>query len=171
MAQAGCGFYSAREFKLDLLPQDVLRAGVELGRASLAREHRNPQALFMLWKGIAAYMRHSRKRYLFGCCSLTSQDPSEGLRVMRTLKSLGHVHPTLDAPAQSGFECDSDAVADDDFEASHIPRLFRVYLHYGAKVCSPPAIDRDFKTIDFLVVFDLESMDGMSRAFFGAWGR
>ena len=38
------------------------------------------------------------------------------------------------------------------------PRLFRTYLRYGAKVCSPPAIDRRFKTIDFLVLFDIARM-------------
>jgi putative hemolysin len=38
------------------------------------------------------------------------------------------------------------------------PRLFRTYLRYGAKVCSPPAIDRRFKTIDFLVLFDIAQM-------------
>jgi putative hemolysin len=28
----------------------------------------------------------------------------------------------------------------------------------GAKICGPPAIDREFKTIDFLTLMDLETL-------------
>jgi putative hemolysin len=35
------------------------------------------------------------------------------------------------------------------------PRLFRAYLDISAKLCGPPAIDREFKTIDFLTLIDL----------------
>ena len=43
-----------------------------------------------------------------------------------------------------------------------LPRLFSTYLGIGAKVCSPPAIDRRFKTIDFLVMLDIRS-DGLKN--------
>jgi putative hemolysin len=39
-----------------------------------------------------------------------------------------------------------------------IPRLIRLYLDYGARMCSEPALDRDFKTIDFLALFDLQDL-------------
>src|SRR2546423_3419199 len=73
MAGAGGGFYSAGEFDLARLPLDVLASAVEIGRACIAREHRNKQVLFLLWQGLAAYMTHKEKRFFFGCCSLTSQ--------------------------------------------------------------------------------------------------
>jgi len=31
-------------------------------------------------------------------------------------------------------------------------------LAVGAKICGPPAIDREFKTIDFLTLLDLEAL-------------
>ena len=34
------------------------------------------------------------------------------------------------------------------------PKLLRAYLSVGAKICGPPAIDREFKTIDFLTILD-----------------
>ena len=40
-----------------------------------------------------------------------------------------------------------------------IPPLFKVYLDMGAKVCSEPAIDREFGVIDFLIVLDVENLD------------
>jgi putative hemolysin len=90
---ASRGFYSAEEFDLSLLPAGVLENSVELGRACVAQGHRNTQVLFLLWKGIAAYVAYHRKRYLFGCCSLTSQDPAEGHRLFHFLKKSGHLHP------------------------------------------------------------------------------
>jgi putative hemolysin len=36
------------------------------------------------------------------------------------------------------------------------PRLFRAYLDVSARLCGPPAIDREFKTIDFLTLIDLQ---------------
>jgi putative hemolysin len=39
-----------------------------------------------------------------------------------------------------------------------MPKLLRAYLAVGAKICGPPAIDREFKTIDFLTLMDLETL-------------
>jgi len=36
-------------------------------------------------------------------------------------------------------------------------------LSVGAKICGPPALDRSFKTIDFLTLLDLESMPLLVR--------
>lgn len=165
---AAKGFYSAREFDFSHLPADVLLDAVELGRACVAQSHRNAQVLFLLWKGLAAYVIANRKRYLFGCCSLTSQDMCEGRRVFEMLKESGQLHPTLCVLPRAGFECYTDDLSFDQAEAN-IPRLFRTYLRFGARVCGPPAIDRLFKTIDFLVLFDVEEMaEQWRKVFFGA---
>ncbi|MEN3333598.1 MAG: hypothetical protein V7641_2963 [Blastocatellia bacterium] len=166
---AAKGFYSAGEFDLSHLPAEVLLDAVELGRACVARSHRNAQVLFLLWKGLAVYVLANRKRYLFGCCSLTSQDMSEGQHVFESLKASGHLHPALRVLPRAGFECDTHAASLDTAAQVHIPKLFRTYLRFGARVCGPPAIDRLFKTIDFLVLFDVEEMaEQWRRAFFGA---
>jgi len=39
-----------------------------------------------------------------------------------------------------------------------VPKLLMAYLSIGAKICGPPAIDREFKTIDFLTLLDLDSL-------------
>jgi putative hemolysin len=158
MAAAGGGFYTGAEFDLSRLPSDLLAEGIELGRACIAQSHRNTQVLFLLWKGLATYVSYKRKRYLFGCCSLTSQDENEGRRVMELLKTQGHLHPNLFAPPNPGYECEAKDLTLVEAENVKLPRLFRTYLRYGAKVCSPPAIDRQFKTIDFLVLFDIAQM-------------
>ena len=179
IASAGTGFYSSREFDLSQLPQGVLENSVELGRACIAKDHRNTHVLFLLWKGIAAYVAHNQKRYLFGCCSLTSQDPCEGNRVFDYLKANGHLHEQFSVSPEAGLECVCAATAGKSklpwlAERSRssdvvLPKLFKIYLRFGAKVCGPPAIDREFKTIDFLVIFDVDGMDQRTHSLlFGA---
>lgn len=169
MAAAHEGFYSTGEFRIEQLPDEVLEQAVEVGRACVAREHRNRMVLFLLWKGLAAYMRSVRKRFLFGCCSLTSQDPVVGKLAMQTLEADGRVHPEIRLPAQPGWACYEEGFeipAERRGERFELPRLFRTYLRYGARVVSEPALDREFKTIDYLVLFDLERLDPASRAMF-----
>jgi len=51
-------------------------------------------------------------------------------------------------------------------EMPKIPKLLRAYLSLGAKVCGPPALDRHFKTIDFLTLMDLDNLTPATRARF-----
>jgi putative hemolysin len=169
MAEKYGGFYSIDEFELDRMPSSVVSNAVEVGRACVHRDFRNRHVLFLLWRGLAAYMEKNRKRYLFGCCSLTSQDPAEGRRVMEYLLAEGHVHDGFQIHPQPGWECydpaDPPPLPPTD-ERVVLPQLFRIYLRYGAKVCGPPAIDRFFKTIDYLVVLDIEDLDDDARKTF-----
>jgi len=157
MADVAGGFYSAGEYRVEGFPSQVLNEAVEIGRACIAREHRNTQVLFLLWQGLAVYLMRNRKRYFFGCCSLTSQDEAEGWRVFRYLEEKKYTHPTLLVKAKRECKCAEASFA--DVTEVKIPRLFKTYLRFGAKVCSEPAIDREFKTIDFLVIFDAHNMD------------
>ena len=166
MAAAGHGFYSAGEFDLSHLPNDVVLNALELGRACIAPAHRQTNVLYLLWKGLAAYALQARKRYLFGCCSLTSQDEGAGWDVMRQLRLGGYLHPEWMVPSQPGFACEREA--DELLPETKIPKLFRTYLRFGAKVCSPPTIDRAFKTIDYFVLMDCHQLSPAAyQMFFG----
>jgi putative hemolysin len=160
MAQQTHGFYTETEFDLSTLPREVLRESMEIGRACVDRNHRNTRVLFLLWKGLAMYATFNRKRYLFGCCSLTSQDCTEGKRAMRQLKRDGHIHETLIVVPRPEFACnDKDFHSPETDDELELPRLFGTYLKIGAKICGEPVIDRQFKTIDFFVIFDVKAMD------------
>ena len=132
---------------------------MELGRACVAKAHRSTQVLFLLWKGLASYVAMNRKRYLFGCSSLTSQDAQEAKALERYLLKYDHFHPSIRIHARPGFECYPDGFTPDPSKRVKVPPLFRTYLRHGAKVCSEAAIDREFKTIDFLILFDVDAMD------------
>lgn len=164
--RSGLGFYTHQEFCLEEFPREVLSNAVELGRACIAEEHRNGSALFALWRGLAAYILWSGKDYLFGCCSLTSQDPRDGRRMQRYLQRGGFEHQTLRVAPKPGFECGLASAADDD--PPKVPTLFGTYLRFGAKTCGPPAIDRDFQTIDFLILLNVSRLPLRVRTLFFA---
>jgi putative hemolysin len=166
MAASGAGFYSNDEFDLEGLPLDVRQEAVEIGRASVALPYRNRQVLFLLWKGLAQYLSFNRKRYFFGCCSITSQDTAEGLAVHRHIEASGLVHPSLQVSCRPGFECQPVEGAPPFEGQATIPPLFKLYLRYGSRVVSPPVLDREFKTIDWLVLFDFEDLAPHSRKLF-----
>ncbi len=168
MAAANDGFYSAREFDLSGFPLPMLDAVVEVGRACIAREHRSRRVLHLLWRGLAQYLTWTGKHYLFGCCSLATLDGRIGNQVHTQLVADGHLHGGVMAWPLPGLECGLHDHGDTGAEPFEIPPLFQSYLNLGAKICGPPAVDRAFKTIDFLVVLDVRDLDPhVYRSFFG----
>ncbi len=166
MARSQGGFYSEQEFDFSEFPEEVVRGAAEIGRACVAKEHRNGRVLHLLWRGLAAYLTWNRKHYLFGCCSLTTQDPALGIAAHRHLEVIGAVHPTLRAHPRPECRCQLGDQSRTQ-PAPHVPALFQTYLALGAKVCGPPAMDRKFKTIDWLVILDTETIDPAThRTFF-----
>jgi putative hemolysin len=166
MAARHAGFYSAGEYHLEDLGEEVLNDSVEIGRACVHVEHRKQRVLFGLWKGLAGYIEHTGRRYLFGCCSLTSQDPHEAREVLEFLRAHGHLHPTVHVRALPSFACvDSDSTPI-DISRVNLPKLFNTYLRFSARVCSEPALDREFKTIDYLVLMDTATLPEATRQMF-----
>lgn len=155
-AEAGCGFYSATEYDLSVLSEELLDGIVELGRACTSARHRNPAVIQLLWRGMLAYLRHNERRYFFGCSSLTSQDPALGLATHEYLAAKGFAHPSIEVQPLPGYACITDGPIP---RRVKIPKLFAMYLRQGATVCSGPALDRFFGTIDFLTLFDTEAVD------------
>jgi putative hemolysin len=153
-AAANLGFYSSQEF--DLFALEPLRPQlVELGRACVHIRHRNLAVLALLWKGIAAYARERGGRYLIGCSSLSSTDAKVGASAYSHLMRRHLVDEPFQIRPQAGWECPMDQLAE---ETPKIPRLLTAYLSFGAKICGQPAIDREFRTIDFFTLLDLEAL-------------
>ncbi len=166
MARMHGGFYTNEEFCLDQFPEAVINDAVEVGRACVAKPYRNSRVLFLLWKGLGLYLLFNRKRYLFGCCSLTSQDPAEARRMMDHLVEHGHTHPQYFVDPRPDWVCYADDAPAPAPAPVTVPKLFALYLKYGAKVCSKPALDRQFKTIDYLVLSDLADLGEHTRELF-----
>jgi putative hemolysin len=153
-AAANRGYYSAQEF--DLAPFEPVRGElIELGRACVHKQHRNLAVVGLLWRGIAAYAREHGARYLIGCSSLTSQDPVEGATMYRELQRKHLPEPQWRTRPLPEVACPLDRVAE---APPQVPKLLATYLAIGAKICGPPAIDREFRTIDFLTFLDIVAL-------------
>jgi putative hemolysin len=175
LAAANLGYYSQREF--DFTPYEPFRCEmIELGRACVHARHRSLNVLRLLWRGIAIYAVERRSRFLIGCSSLTSQDPMEGTAMYRKLQGY-LVQPSLRTKPRADFVVagGDDASSGLDVTARQpgstppatpappatagaSSKLLHAYLAIGAKICGPPAIDREFGTIDFLTLLDLHSL-------------
>ena len=172
------GYYSEQEF--NFTPYEVLRPGIlELGRASIDREHRTPEVLTLLWRGIAQYATDMGLRYLIGCSSLTSQDPAEGWQMYRQLEHY-RVMPEFATEPTAAYACpieEEGAYAQSSAQEStsaaepaeaekaqvKVPKLLKTYLAIGARIGAPPAWDRAFGTIDFLTLLDLKTISPSAR--------
>lgn len=146
------GYYSAREF--EFAPFEPVRAQlVELGRACVHAQHRNFAVLNLLWGGIADYARTRGARWLLGCSSLTARDAAVGAAAWQRLQP-HWAEPRFRTVPTAAFTCPLDSVA----EPPKVPKLLAAYLGLGASLCGPPALDREFGTIDFLTLLDLDGL-------------
>jgi putative hemolysin len=194
LAAANLGYYSEREF--DFAPYEPFRCEtIELGRACVHADHRNFNLLHLLWRGIARYAVERNARFLIGCSSVTSQDPAEGLAMYEKLHRYLVAWALRTEPrAEFGIPAGGDGKAAEHRRTpkrkrengagnhghvlecgSALPlsaaagassRLLCAYLAIGARICGPPAIDRDFGTIDFLTLLDLHALPAIVRAHF-----
>jgi putative hemolysin len=180
-AAGNLGYYSEQEFSF--APYEPLRAGIlELGRASIDREHRTPEVLTLLWRGIAQYATDMGLRYLVGCSSLNSQDPEEGWQMYRQLEHY-RVSPEFETLPTAEYACPIEqegahaqpSPSNEIMSESQtpqpasapaqckVPKLLKTYLAIGARVAGPPAWDREFGTIDFLTLLDLKTVSASAR--------
>jgi putative hemolysin len=173
------GYYSEQEFSFTAY--EPLRAGIlELGRASIDRDHRTPEVLTLLWRGIAQYAHDMGLRYLVGCSSINSENPIEGWQMYSQLEHY-RVSPEFETVPTDAYACpmehegahaqptpgqansnSPEAMADGP-NRSRVPKLLRTYLTIGARIAAPPAWDREFGTIDFLTLLDLKLLSASAR--------
>ncbi|MBU7586377.1 MAG: GNAT family N-acetyltransferase [Nostoc sp. TH1S01] len=156
MASQGLGFDAADIFNLSTIPEHVLQASVEVGRACIATEFRNSQALLLLWEGLANYLIWTKNKYFFGCASLLTQSTRQAACAYHFFQKNNFMHSSILVYPNSPYslEITQPCLNKCDVE---IPKILQAYLSIGAKICSFPAIDRQFKTIDFLTISNLEN--------------
>lgn len=155
MASQGLGFDAADIFELNTIPDSVLKASVEVGRACIAKEYRSLQSLLLLWEGLANYLILNCSKYFFGCASLLTQCSWEGACAYHYFTQHHLIHKNIIVLPHPQFYIDVTHKCADVCHVE-IPNILQAYLNVGAKICSLPAIDREFKTIDFLTIANIQ---------------
>ncbi len=162
VAERHYGYYSEREF--DFAPYESIRPMVlELGRASIALEHRSSEVLTLLWRGITQYAQNNGLRYMLGCSSLNTNDPDTGWAIYNQLSAF-LARPNFQTVPTRAFKCPPPAC--EELPAARIPKLLKTYVAVGSRICGIPALDQEFGTVDFLTLLDLEEMSPAAKSRF-----
>lgn len=160
------GFTTGLRFQLQQFPEDMLKNAVEVGRAGIAREHRNGRVLYLLWKGLAAYLNYFNKRYIFGYAALDSKNPNTAYRTYDYLKLNNHFHSNFWVEMKPEFIEPWEWPHPDDGQEINIPLLFQSYLNVGSKVCGGPSFDENVMLIHFLILLDVSAVPDSAKATF-----
>ena len=150
-AEAGIGFYSAKEFGLgNLLSQN--QNACEIGRLCIASGHRKGSVVRVLWSAVAQYASMRHIDVLFGCASFEGADPEKHAKALAYLYER-HRSPVRIAGANGrGIGMNRAVVGPDEARAIHgsLPELIQGYLWMGGTVSWEAVCDSDFDTTDVL---------------------
>jgi putative hemolysin len=124
----------------------------------------------LLFRGIAEYLRRTDADALMGCASIHGTDLPELAAIQEMLSQKFLSDPSLRVHPRKGFDIPPlprRAPVDETSAFRSLPPLFRGYLRLGAKVCGPPAYDRQFGTTDYFVLAKTHDLvSRYSRRFF-----
>lgn len=167
-------FYSEQEFNCrELIERPETK--LEIGRVCVHRDFRKSAIILMLWRAIAEYMTKIGAEVLFGCGSVQTLDPRETFLLYRYLEKEGKLRTDLrispvgdyrfqEFEALLASEPAHALTATEELMAkSLLPSLCKSYFDIGCYAAGSPAIDRDFKCIDFLTVLESKTLDPRVR--------
>lgn len=164
------GFYSESEFDLTNVKRSGLRP-LELGRSCVALEYRDGRVISLLFRGIAEYLRRCGADALMGCASIHGTDLPVLASIREMLSQRFLSDTSLRVSPRRGFDIPPfprTGQVDETSAFRSLPPLFKGYLRMGAKVCGPPAYDRQFGTTDYFVLAKTRDIVGRySRRFLG----
>ena len=170
VAERAEGFYSRNEFDLSQLmgyPGEI----VELGRSCVHADYRSGAVMQLLWRGIADYLDTHNIEMMFGCASFPGTDPDA---IQKGLSYLHHYHlaPAEIRPrARDTRFVDMGKIAPDWLDRrsalSELPPLIKGYLRLGCYIGEGAVIDRQFNTIDVLIVLPVSAINSRYFAHFG----
>lgn len=164
-------FYSQSEFSLDaFLAIDGIK--LEMGRACTHMDFRNGRTMDLLWQGLSHYIIISKTRYLFGCSSVNTTDPTVMFSMLKSLHNHEQLKLEYDISPLPKYNWPH---SEDLFKQAQpmsgykkeLPPLLRSYLHAGSFVYGLPAYDKDFLCFDLLTILDLKQLNEKFNARYG----
>jgi L-ornithine Nalpha-acyltransferase len=166
------GFYSAREFDIaPLLARHHGQQFLELGRSCVLPEYRTKKTVELLWQAIWAYVLHHGMDVMFGCASLDGINPDAHAHELAFLHHHAKVSDDWSVRAVTDRFVPMDRMAAADISArralANLPPLVKGYLRLGAKIGEGAVIDRQFGTIDVLIVLRVAEIDPRYIAYYG----
>lgn len=149
------GYYSEQEFDLARLAR--LRPNmVEVGRSCIHPEYRSGGTIFMLWTGLARYMKQNGYAHMIGCASLSMGDGGHAAASIYQRIKERHLCPL---EYRAFAHCRLPLERLDATRTAELPPLVKGYLNIGAWICGEPAWDPDFNVADLLILLPLANIN------------
>lgn len=172
VAEKNWGFYSAAEF--DVAPLIARHPGLrflELGRSCVLAPYRTRPVVELLWQGIWNYVRIHGMDVMMGCASLEGTDAEAVALPLSYLAAIAAAPDEWQVEAQPGrhVEMRSVDIKNMDTKAAlkALPPLIKGYLRVGCYIANGAVIDRQFNTIDVMIILPVTAIDTRYFAHFG----
>lgn len=168
VAKKHVGFYSQQEFDVEsLIQRHPDKRFLELGRSCVDSAYRDKRTIELLWRGIWWYVREMKVDAMFGCASF------EGTDIEQHKQSLAFIHDNAMAKdewqATAHHNCyfrEDYPLTDNKAALNSLPTLIKGYMRCGARFGTGAVIDRQFNTIDVLVVLPVSDITPKYREHF-----
>lgn len=175
----GIGFYSAQEYDLTKLTTSRAQLGggmLELGRSCIHPDYRDGRVMRLLWQGLADYVAQHDITTLFGCVSMPGVEVDAWAEVMSYLQAHHAADKNMAPVAYSWHytpmaQMPADALPDIKTLKEKMPPLLRGYLNLGAVFGDGAFVDKQFRTIDMMVIIPLEKVSRSALRSFDREGR
>lgn len=170
-AEKAGGFYTAAEFQVTVLVGRFPSLNfLELGRSCVLPEFRTKRTIELLWHGSWAYVRKHGFDVMFGCASM------EGVLVEPHKEALSFLYQTAKADEDWDVSGNGEVIqlsqlananANLKIAIRALPPLIKGYLRLGAMFASQAVIDRQFGTIDVLVLLPVSRLNPRYVNYYG----
>ena len=171
--RSGIGFYTSQEF--DVAPLMARHDGLkfmELGRSCVLPEWRNKRTMELLWHGIWSHVLAQNVDVLTGCASFSGTDPFSIAEPLSFLHYHAALQPEWQVRAIAAETLETNllpaASVDPKRAMRALPPLVKGYLRLGAGFGRQAVIDREFGSIDVLVVLPVKAISPRYVSHYGA---
>ena len=172
VAEQNGGFYTQGEFDIaPLLAAKPDLKFLELGRSCVLKQYRTKPVVELLWQGIWNFVRQHRLDIMLGCASFEGIDQKVHASTLNFL-ARNYAAPSewnVRALPERYVEMKTDVENASDTKAAlrALPPLIKGYLRLGCYIGEGAVIDRQFNTIDVLIILPVSQIDPRYFTHFG----
>lgn len=160
----GISLYTESEFDISKLKASGKRI-MEVSRSCVLESHRSKMVINMLWRGIADCVVANDVDYLIGVPSLMGTDMEAHKNTLSYLQAYHLADENLcpemlvNSDNSLPLPIGNKDVLDAKREFVKLPPLLKGYIRLGAMVGNGVYIDRQFNTIDVVIIVPMAQMD------------
>lgn len=174
MARLTGGFYSQSEYNITPLLQrkSATHKFLELGRSCVLKPYRSKRSVEMLWHGLWAYIRQNKADAMIGCASFEGTNPEDHALALSFLYHYASAPADWHVRAHDHLYQNMNLLPKEQVDVKQalklLPPLIKGYLRLGAYVGDGAVIDKQFGTLDVMIVLPVENINERYLNHFGA---